>query len=84
MTIEEYGAAEPKINNFKILKDKISNYESQRNRISNGILSITAYYQHEINFIENKSLEQKVVNAIVRVYEDEISSIEKEMNDIKL
>jgi len=82
MTIEEYKTAEPKIKEFKLLQEKVTRYDHEKTLIDMGILTIVTPYTREIDFKNNKQLEEKVINAIVRVYEDEIARIEKEMNDI--
>jgi len=52
------------------------------NYIRNGIISITTSYQHEITFYLNKEFEEKIVSAILQVYENEIDKTEKAMKSI--
>ena len=62
--------------------NKLKKLISDMNYIRNGIISITTSYQHEITFYLNKEFEEKIVSAILQVYENEIDKTEKAMKSI--
>lgn len=79
MTQEEFINENSRVSEYSRLQEKEKKYTNARNLIENGILNITTAYQRQVGFSDNRDLENKIVEAICNIYDEEIKTINKMM-----
>lgn len=83
MTKQEYEVCTERVRCYSELKSDIERLEQDKNCISNGILSITSFYQHEIDcFGRYDGFQEGVRDALIRFYDTEIGKLEQKLSDL--
>ncbi|EXG87737.1 hypothetical protein K413DRAFT_4635 [Clostridium sp. ASBs410] len=83
MDTAEYIEQNIRVGKYKGLINRRDKLTEQKNRVSNGILSITAAYQNVIVPAEcGEDFEQLLIETLVNMYDREIENIEVEMSVI--